>query len=242
MSEPAWRRRLYADYAGAATTATAEADFRARAPYLERLIRRHFPPQRDAVIVDLGCGAGDLVRAARAAGYTEITGIDRAPSQVRLAQALAIAGIVEGDLMEAIAAFADLSHDVVVTFDVLEHLDTDEAFLLADHVRRVLKPADRWIVHVPNGESPFFGRVRHGDLTHQRAFTAESLEQLARATSFSAVACHEDTPTVHGATSALRWLAWRLVRLAYRFCIAAETGETGRAIVLSQNLLAVFEK
>lgn len=68
----------------------------------------------------------------------------------------------------------------------------------------MLKPAGRWIVQVPNGESPFFGRVRRGDLTHRRA--------------------------------------WRLVRLAYRFCIAAETGETGRAIVLSQNLLAVFEK
>ena len=242
MSEPEWRQRLYADYVGAPTTATAEASFQSRAPYLKRAVRRHFSPARDAAIVDLGCGAGDLVRAARTAGYTDITGIDRAPSQVRLAEALDIDGICEGDLLDAIADFADESYDVIVTFDVLEHLDTEEAFRLADHVRRVLKPGGRWILHVPNGESPFFGRVRYGDLTHERAFVRESLEQLARASAFSAIDCYEDTPTVHGLTSALRWLAWRFVRLTYRFCIAAETGETGARIVLSQNLLAVVEK
>ena len=36
---------------------------------------------------------------------------------------------------------------------------------------RALKPGGRWILHTANAESPFYGRVRYGDITHEQAFT-----------------------------------------------------------------------
>ena len=101
---------------------------------------------------------------------------------------------------------------------------------------------ETWIIHVPNGESPFGGRSRFGDFTHEQAFTRGSLTQLLLASGFATVACYEDAPAAHGAKSRLRALLWRLIRLALRLYLAVETGDTGRNAIFSQNLLAVAVK
>ena len=108
-------------------------------------------------------------------------------------------------------------------------------------VRRVLKPNGRWIIHAPNAESPFFGRIRYGDFTHELAFTHQSLGAVLRAGGFGQVECFEDEPVVHGLKSAVRWVFWKLLRLGLRFFIAVETGETAAGIY-SQNLTAVARK
>jgi SAM-dependent methyltransferase len=71
------------------------------------------------------------------------------------------------------------SLDAVIAFDVLEHFGRDELIPLVDAVHRVLRPGGRWIIHVPNGESPFFGSIRYGDLTHELAFTRQSEDYVA---------------------------------------------------------------
>jgi SAM-dependent methyltransferase len=140
------------------------------------------------------------------------------------------------------AAQADASVDVVIAFDVIEHFTRDELLPFVDNVRRVLKPGGRWIIHVPNGESPFGGRMRYWDMTHELAFTRTSLAQLLLASGFAEVRCFEDEPVVHGAKSAVRWLLWKGFRGLLRLYIAAETGDAGRQHIFSQNLLAVARK
>lgn len=107
---------------------------------------------------------------------------------------------------------------------------------------RVLRVGGRWIIHTPNGESPFGGRVRYGDLTHENAFTRESLSQLCHVCGFSEIRCFEDAPVVHGVKSAVRYVAWKTLRGLLRLYLAAETGDGGRAAIFSQNLLAVAIK
>jgi 2-polyprenyl-3-methyl-5-hydroxy-6-metoxy-1,4-benzoquinol methylase len=67
--------------------------------------------------------------------------------------------------MEAISSLAGESQEVVVTFDVIEHFRKDEVIAFVDQVRRVLRPCGRWIIHTPNGESPFGARMRYWDFT-----------------------------------------------------------------------------
>jgi len=238
------RARLYEHYVSS-QQARPPADLSglaARAPYLERLIRRHFPSDRDAAVLDLGCGYGGLLHVARAAGYTQLRGIDISTEQVEAARRLGIEGVTQGDLLPSLEAIAPASLDVVCAFDVLEHFGKDEMLPLVDSVHRVLRPGGRWIVHVPNGESPFFGAIRYGDLTHEVAFTRRSIAQLLLASGFRDVHCHEDEPVPHGLTSSLRWLLWKLLRSTLRFYVAVETGESGRGAVLTQNLLAIAIK
>ena len=245
MTTETYRTRIYTHYVQARTQALAPetlAGLAPRAPSLRRLVREHFPADRHAAVLDLGCGHGALLHFAREAGYTNLRGVDGSPQQVAAARRLGIEGVAEGDLRDTLAALADASLDVVVAFDVIEHFTRDELLPFVDQVHRVLKPGGRWIIHVPNGESPFGSRMRYWDLTHELAFTRTSLGQLLLSSGFADVRCFEDAPVVHGAKSALRWLLWKGFRGVLRLYIAAETGDAGGAHIFSQNLLAVAVK
>ena len=237
--------RLYRRYATllgrvpSTSVLAAEEYFRGRAPYLRQVVRRHLGEKRAARIVDLGCGDGALLHFAREAGFSNLSGVDGSEEQVELAHRLGITCVQHGALETFLADAPSESVDVVIAFDVLEHLSKSQALDFLEATRRVLRPGGRLLIHVPNAASPFFGHVRYGDFTHQLAFTKESLRQVLQGSGFQTVRCFEDAPVVHGAVSAARFVLWRAVRLALRVAIAAETGDIGRNAVLSQNLLAV---
>lgn len=239
-----YRSRIYRRYlsARASTLPQPIDDFKLRAAHLDKLIRLYFPHNRDAAILDLGCGPGALIYAAKAAGYRHIQGVDRSAQQIQVARTIGIESLQQGDLLEAISSVADLSLDAVVTIDVIEHLQKYELAGLVDEVLRVLQPGGRWIIHAPNGGSPFCSRVRYGDFTHELAFTRESLSQLLLSSGFGRVTCYEDGPAAHGVLSAARWLLWRGLRMLLRLWLAIETGESGGNCIFTQNLFAVAEK
>jgi SAM-dependent methyltransferase len=233
------RSRLYAHYTRHDVPPASIAGFDPRAPYLRRLVAQHFPAERSARIVDLGCGHGALLHFAREAGFVDLSGIDGSAVQVAAAHSLGIEGVRQGDVLPALGAMSAASVDVAIAFDVVEHLTRDEALDLIDNVLRVLRPGGRFIVHVPNGESPFHGRVLFGDATHENAFTQRSLSQLLLASGFARVECFEDRPTVHGLKSAVRAALWRVIRTALRCYVAVESGDPAAGAIFTQNLLAV---
>lgn len=246
MTQPPrlYRARIYGSYVEAAGAELAPATLDGlapRIPYLRRLVQRHFPRRADAAILDFGCGHGALIHVARELGYLNIGGVDGSPSQIEAARRLGIEGVRYADMFEVVRALPDASLDAAISFDVIEHLDRDEILAFADEIVRVLKPGGRWIVHVPNGASPFGAAALYSDLTHEMAFTAESMTQLALSSGFSAVDFAEDEPVAHGVASALRLVAWRAIRALLRFYLRAETGAVGHP-VLTQNFLAVLTK
>jgi len=176
------------------------------------------------------------------AGYKRARGVDWSDEQVRAARHLGIAGVEKGDVISALSATVNDSLDVVVTFDLIEHLTKGELLPLVDDIHRVLRPTGRWIIHVPNGESPFGPRIRYGDFTHELAFTRFSITQLLKASGFSSVQCYEDEPVPHGIKSLVRFLLWKMIRVGLLSYIAVETGAFDRGAVFSQNVLAVAQR
>ena len=240
--DPNYRTRIYASYSSGRHQSLAPASVQGlapRAPYLNRLIRLHFPNDRAARILDLGCGYGAVIHFARQAGYRNIRGVDGSQEQVAAARRLGIEGVEAGDVMPALADCVTRSLDCVVAFDLIEHFTRDELLHLVDEVKRVLVPGGIWIIHAPNGESPFGSRVRYGDLTHELAFTRTSIGQLLYSSGFSAARSYEDAPIPHGLRSSVRRGMWFAFRGMLRLYLAAETGETARDVILSQNILTV---
>jgi 2-polyprenyl-3-methyl-5-hydroxy-6-metoxy-1,4-benzoquinol methylase len=240
VTDASFRERAYDLYVSSGQSIPTAADLRARGPFLRRMIRRHFPSDRDAAIVDVGCGYGSVLHYAQEAGYTNVTGVDISLEQVEGARGLGIEGVRQGDVTETVRAFPDSSQDVILTLDVIEHFDRDALLPFADDVHRALKPGGRWLINVPNGESPFFGRVRYGDITHELAFTRTSMTQLLAMAGFDRVSCHENDPAPHGPASIVRWILWRLFRAVMLVYITAETGD--RRAVFTQNFLTVGTK
>jgi SAM-dependent methyltransferase len=239
-----YRERIYGDYVKAASASLAPetlAGLEGRRPVLARFIADHFPPSREARILELGCGHGALLHFARQAGYTNVSGVDGSPAQVEAAKRLGIDGVSRGKAIAALTTEPEASVDAVVAYDVIEHLTKDELVDMTDAVRRVLKPGGRWLIHAPNGLSPFAGVMRYGDLTHEQAFTPESLTQLFLASGFRNASFYEDPPAVRGLTSAVRAILWRFVRCLMRFALVVETGMPEYR-VLTMNLIAVAVK
>jgi len=240
-----YRWRVYRTYVTARTQEFAPSTIeglRPRAAHLNKLIQSYFPADRTASIVDLGCGHGALIHFAREAGYSNIVGVDCSPQQIELARRLGIAGVRQGDLIEAISSMADSSLHAVVTFDVIEHFRKDELRGFVEQIVRALRPGGRWIIHTPNAESPFGARMRYGDFTHELAFTRESLSQCLLSSGFADVQCYEDAPVAHGLKSSVRCVLWKGLRLGLRLWIAIETGDTSPNLLFTQNLIAVASK
>jgi SAM-dependent methyltransferase len=244
MNENSYRSRVYARYVSAspALRENAAHDLLVmRGPYLRRLIRHHFPADRDAKILDFGCGPGTIINHARALGYRNIEGVDASREQVERAANLGIPGVRLGDIVETANELPPESVDAVITFDVIEHFGRDELFRFAEAVHRITKQGGRWIIHVPNAESLFGALGRYGDLTHELSFTRNSINQLLGPGGWR-VQCFEDTPPIHGAASLVRAILWRGVRIGLLFLRTIEDGHPDRGAIFSQNLLAVAYK
>jgi 2-polyprenyl-3-methyl-5-hydroxy-6-metoxy-1,4-benzoquinol methylase len=239
------QKRIYQNYvhAGGESLAPASVEgFAPRALSLCRMIRKYLPTDRMVSVLDLGCGHGAVVYFLRRTGYLNVIGVDVSPEQVAEATRLGIEGIHEGELLETLRTLSNHSQDVVIAFDVIEHFTKDELLSFVDEVLRVLKPDGRWIIHAPNGESPFVGTILYGDITHEQAFTRVSLAQLLLSSGFSRVECHESGPVPTGIKGVVRWVLWRGICLLLRVWCAAETGDIGRDAIFTRNLFAVVYK
>jgi 2-polyprenyl-3-methyl-5-hydroxy-6-metoxy-1,4-benzoquinol methylase len=239
-----WKKRLYDSYVSSGQagtfTASAEQTFRPRKAYIEHLISKYFPSDRTAEILDLGCGHGAFLYFLAKAGYTRAFGVDTSSEQINKAHELGIDTAHCRPAFEYVSGLKSESLDMVILFDMLEHLERQELFNLLDEVQRVLRHGGVCLVHVPNGEGIFGMKIRFGDLTHVQAFTQNSARQLLSAIGFSQIRCYEERPVVHGIVSLVRRVLWALGTLQFRLLLAAETGST--KAILSENLLVLAVK
>ena len=235
-----YRARLYRSYRTDQVAIDISEERASRAPYLRAVIRKYFPANREAKILDVGCGAGLLLYFLREAGYTRLWGIDTSPEQVQDARNSGFEQVERANALEFLGNTADRSFEVIVAFDIIEHLTGPELLRLADEIHRVLSDGGLWLIHAPNAEGFFGNRIRYADLTHEQAFTRESIHQLSRAAGFSETKCFEDSPVAHGLKSMLRLVSWKAMRIFLRVYRLSETGETNG--IFSQNLLAYMKK
>jgi 2-polyprenyl-3-methyl-5-hydroxy-6-metoxy-1,4-benzoquinol methylase len=114
----------------------ADLDFLARASLLK-------PDDR---ILEIGCGIGTVVSELAKQGY-DVTGTDI--SQVAVEYGRAKYGNIRLEVQPAEElAFQDSSFDVVLSFDLFEHIARVDRHI--DEVHRVLKPAGLYLFQTPN--------------------------------------------------------------------------------------------
>ena len=235
-----WKDALYQAYVSSGQAGDsgqcAEKQFAPRKKYMDAVIGRHFPADRNARVLDVGCGHGALMYFLGRHGYKNAVGVDDSEEQVELAARLGVSGVSRADGLEFLRAAETASADVICLFDVMEHLTRQEMWELVKEVRRVLGGRGMCIGHVPNAGGIFGMAVRYGDLTHEQAFTAASLAQVFGCLGYG-VDCYEDKPSLHGVLSAARRLIWEAGTAPIRLLRAAEKGTFQH--ILSDNLLFV---
>lgn len=119
---------------------------RAQGKEIAAFVREH---HGDGEWLDVGCGFGYVLEAARSAGF-RVRGIEPDAKAANAARER-IGDVVQGVLEDATPAA-----DVLSTLDIIEHVDDLNAF--AGLVKR--KTRALWVIKVPSSEGLFF-RVAH---------------------------------------------------------------------------------
>jgi 2-polyprenyl-3-methyl-5-hydroxy-6-metoxy-1,4-benzoquinol methylase len=219
--------------------AASLAVFGQKARAFQQALGRLLPRDRAAVILDAGCGDGALVWWLQQQGYQSVEGVDISREQVEVAAKLGVHNVWESDLKEYLLA-RPARYDMVICRDIIEHLPREEIIETLDACRGGLRAEGQVLIQVPNAESPFFGRIRYGDFTHEMAFSESSLAQLLQVIGFRNVRCYPTPPPIVSFRSLLRLPLWKAVELFYKLLLFAELGR-GRRIV-TQGIIALADR
>jgi SAM-dependent methyltransferase len=133
-------------------------------------------PGRDYQVLDIGCGAGNMIH--HLSRYGRVKGVEIDPRPVAVARERGY-DVDQGDATQGLA-YDDASFDVVTALDVIEH-NQDDMSILREMVR-VLKPDGLAVLTVP----AFMWLWSHNDdiNAHVRRYTAGELRGKLGAAGF----------------------------------------------------------
>ncbi len=142
--------------------------FCARREIISSLIERHLG-NGEHRILDAGCGTGgNLPMLGR---FGQVTGVEMDQYAAQMAREKKVANIVEGYLPNHFPIAADERFDLIVSLDVLEHIDDDVASLR--RLRENLAAGGRMVVTVP--AFPWLWSAHDKVHHHKRRYTRDEL-------------------------------------------------------------------
>ena len=141
---------------------------------MKDLLKPHLPDNRDAPILDIGCGYGFALRGLRDLGYKRLLGIETSPQQAKRCRDAGFEVAVVEDTVKWLQDH-EKQFAFVVLLDVLEHIPVNSQIQFARAVYGVFQSAGKLIVTVPNANSILAPRWRYIDYTHHSSFTEHSL-------------------------------------------------------------------
>ena len=177
--------------------------------YLRDNFLKFLPSDLSSNILEVGCGYGRYLLSLKHLGYLNIHGIDFSLEQINYGKnQLGVESIELADAIDWLEN-KNCEYDCIMAIDIFEHLQLDELVVLTERIYRSLKIGGRLIVQVPNGIAPF-NPIIYGDITHLRAFTPRSLNQLLLNAGFDNTQYLEVPPSKKGIKGWLQVLFWRL--------------------------------
>lgn len=128
-------------------------------------------------VLDLGCGSGYGI-ASLADAAAETVGVDVSPEAVAFASERYRANNLTFQRIDPNAPlpFADQSFDTVLSFQVIEHVSDEAAYLR--EARRVLKPGGVMIIVTPDRTLRLLPMQKPWNRWHLREYSAASLERI----------------------------------------------------------------
>lgn len=218
-----------------------------RAFYLSAL-KDYFPENKNAAVLDVGCGMGFFLETLKREGYQNLFGVDVDEGQAKAAKSIGLNVEHQKNTVQFLKSRVG-TYDSIFAIDVIEHISHDEQIDFIKALYAALKPGGVFVCTVPNGNSVLASRWRYIDWTHKTAFTEHSLEFLLAAGGFYNISVTEvklykkyNRPPSGGQLFAEN-IVQKLMRGFRRLEIISELGfDEAMRIPLSVNILAHTKK
>ncbi|MFQ5614799.1 MAG: class I SAM-dependent methyltransferase [Anaerolineae bacterium] len=143
---------------------------------IERALPRQRLQQRDLRILDVGCGAGNMIH--HLSRYGPVKGLEIDPRPVAVAHQRGY-DVQLHDVTQSLP-YGEASFDLVTALDVIEHNEDDLAILR--HIQQVLRPGGHLVITVP----ALMWLWSHNDEinAHARRYAARELRDKLQQTGF----------------------------------------------------------
>jgi 2-polyprenyl-3-methyl-5-hydroxy-6-metoxy-1,4-benzoquinol methylase len=143
--------------------------------FAKELTRTKTNFSKGSKVLEIGFGNGKFLQYAKLNGW-DIYGTEANVDLVNLAKDRGFNAFCVDNLNQFDSDFFDL----VVAFDVLEHIPQDQILYFLNDVKRVIKSGGVFIARFPNGDSPFGLSSQHGDITHVTTIGSNKIKYFCK--------------------------------------------------------------
>lgn len=174
-------------------------------------LKDELPSDKNAPILDIGCGFGQMLLRLRDQGYTNIKGIDIGHESVNFCKSQEL----NVDLIESVEDYAEQNkgkYSLILMSHVLEHIPKEKCIDTLMAIRKMLAPGGSYIVMVPNAQSHTGVYWMYEDFTHYLLFTAGSLTYALQSAGFNRIE-FLDPKCLKGLSAFGQWKRKILLRL-----------------------------
>lgn len=185
--------------------------------YANANYKKFFPADKEAKILDIGPGLGEMLLIEKEWGYQDVYAIDISPSVIRFCQNNGLECEQVADTSEWLKKHPD-TYDVITLLDVFEHVPMDGAIEFLKACKGALREDGVFILQVPNIQSPDAFLHRYNDVTHVFGYSQHTLEQMFSIVGFETVHFYpfEEYPGTDKDTKItrrLRSIYWKVVKI-----------------------------
>jgi 2-polyprenyl-3-methyl-5-hydroxy-6-metoxy-1,4-benzoquinol methylase len=207
-------KEIFDSYIENAFGGYVQAEFKFR--QFEINYKKFFPANKDAAILDIGIGRGEMLTCMKNWRYKNYLGIDISPSTVEFCKSLGLKCRLVDDTAGWLQDNQE-KFELITLLDVLEHIKKENTIHFLKCLKASLNNKGLLIVQVPNLQAPDGQLHRYNDFTHEVGYIEHSLQQVLLTAGFKDIRFYGFEELTEDnfhklLTKFLRVLFWRYVR------------------------------
>jgi SAM-dependent methyltransferase len=163
-----------------------EKEFNLYNTYFNVNYKKYLPADKNANILDVGCGMGHFLYFLEKEGNKNYLGIDVSEENIRFCKDHNF-NVKQCDVFDFLTQNTK-PFQVIIANDIVEHFTKEEIVRLLELIKKNLSTDGIFIVKVPNASNPITSSSsRYYDFTHEISFTEVSLSQILKVCGFGNV-------------------------------------------------------
>jgi 2-polyprenyl-3-methyl-5-hydroxy-6-metoxy-1,4-benzoquinol methylase len=235
----AYRDQLYTNYTSTQENRSGENEsqlFAQQVFYFTKELVPLLPKNKQATILDIGCGNGAMLKAVANSGYAHAQGIDLSPEQIKTAHAMGLTNVSCIGVDDFLNAHNG-GFDLIMAIDVIEHFTKSELVEYLNKIKKALNSGGMVLFRTPNMDAPLTSVYSYGDFTHECLLNKSSAEQVMASAGFIQIEVLPSMILAQGfIKETLRKITWSCVQFWLKVMLFA-SGRTWNGVVFTPNLV-----
>jgi len=237
----AYTTEIFKDYLGHDTDSAYLKVHKANQESYEDNFSDLLPKSTQAKILEIGCGAGQLLFYLKQKGYRNIEGIDIGDEQAEMVRKMGISAVSINSIPEYLKDKKS-SYDLIIMNQVIEHLSKEVLLDNLRAIRSALKEGGLFVFATPNMACLSGSFQRDIDFTHEIGLTERNAHQVMRVAGFKDIMIRGDRVSFKPRIKRIVWAVLnRLWHSTLGFIYYIERG-SDRPRVLSKELIVAGKK